>query len=352
MKGIFYTTRSVFGAEGKSVAKHVGILSNVCECIDYLANTKTDSPKKFFLDNGNVVLNKSINFFGDFYASHAIYKKEWSDIYKDLNVECLKEYDKLFIIGGIDLHRSGLNRFGKRVEVFPYDSGQIKWKSTAIHCINILALLKAHHEFGIPLHEIAFDPNEISCNLFHSDVKPTIDYWLYHGYDIPEYSISRLDSLQYYFLKKGLTFFKKDKNIDFTFGYTILEKSNRESFESDVMSLSKKFKNINLYVKNYKTGIDSTIDKDLYLDKLQDSKFTYILPSYNTNCFSVYRLIESIACDCLPLIHPSCNIEDINKSYNIDLNDLMLDTIPSENFRVEKLNYLKDKIMKVECDLK
>lgn len=350
--GIFYTSRAILGKEGQNIIKHLSIMSTKCDVIDHLSNTKTNFAKEQFLKYGNCSIRKSINLFQKFYESDAMNMNSWMEIYDSLDVKDLKDYDNLFIIAGMDLWRSGITRFGKRASVFPNDSGQIKWKSVGMHCINILAILKAHNLYDIPLHEISYDPNEMCCDLFHSDVSPKNNYHVYHGYDIPKYNIKRIDSLQYYFNNKLNDLFFTDKVTDLTFGYTILEKSDREEFTNDIGTLLKKFKSHNFYVKDYQTGNDTTVDKETYLSKLKESRFTYILPSYDRHCFSIYRMIEAVAMDCLPLIHPSCNIEDVSKSFDVNLKDLITNEIPNEKKRLELLEYLKEKMMIVERTFK
>jgi hypothetical protein len=68
-----------------------------------------------------------------------------------------------------------------------------------------------------------------------------------------------------------------------------------------------------------------------------------MLPSYNKHCFSVYRFLESIYHDCLPLIHGDCRIEDIGLSFGIlpDLETLQNGRIPDETERLEILARLK-----------
>ena len=346
-KGIFYSARSFLGREGKNIIRHLNILSRSCDSVDLLSNRKTDSIKEHIEKCSGLRIDQSINLFGDFYENTALNMNSWMDIYDNLDVDKMKKYDIMFIIGGMDLWRSGLTRFGKRAGVFPNDAGQIKFQSVGVHCINILAMIKAHNLFEIPLHELSYDPNEICSGLFHDDVAPRKDYYVYHGYDIPKYGILRLDSLQSHFESLPFKMITRDKVTDFTFGYTILEKSDREEFTKDIEEIISQFETHNLYVKDYQTGNDNTIEPDMYLDKIEESRFTFMLPSYDRHCFSGYRFIESLYHDCLPLIHPACNITDIQKSFGIDLSPLVTSKAPTESQRLELLDYLK-KIMVVE----
>ncbi len=349
--GIFYSTRSILGREGIAIIRHLDSISNCCDEIDYLSNTKTNAVKQHIMEISNIKIKNSLNLFGEFYEKTALHMKSWMEIYDALDVDKLKKYDKLFIIGGMDFWRSGLTRFDRRSGVFPKDAGQIKFQSVGIHCINILSILKAHNEYGIPLHELSYDPNELCSGLFHSDVYPKHDYYLYHGYDIPKYNMLRLDSIQKHFESKSFKMFTKDKTTEFTFGYTILEKSNRQKFKNDIENIVKQFKIHNVYVKDYQTGVNTLIDGSSYLDKLEESKFTMVIPSYDKHSFSIYRFIEALYQNCLPLIHRDCNIDDVQKSFNIDLSPLVTDVPPSESQRLELLDYLK-KFMRVEKNFK
>jgi hypothetical protein len=350
-KGIFYSARALTGREGKNLIRHLSLLSSTHKTIDYLSYAKTDDVKHDIEKYGNLRIKNCRNLFMEFY-NKSLNMPSWMDIYEALDVSTLSEYNALYIIGGMDLWRSELTRTGKRAGVFPKDNGQIKFQSVGIHCINILALVKAHNQYNIPLHELAYDPNEICAGLFHADVVPKENYHLYHGYDIPKYNIKRLDSLQHYLLNKPKGLFTKDKITDFTFGYTILENSNREDFKQEIDHISSQFKTVNLYVKDYQTGNDNTIDGDSYLDKIEESRYTYMLPSYDRNCFSGYRFIEAIHHDCLPLIHPACNIIDIQKSYDVDLLPLITNKPFEEKDRIELLDHLKKKIMIVEKEFR
>jgi hypothetical protein len=353
-KGIFYTTRAIGGREGQNLSRHIAIIGSKHDEVDFLTGNSTDSSRLLIQKFGNILPKRSLNLFGPWYASDAKSMDDWMQVYERMDVSSLKDYSGLYLVGGLDLHRSNLGRSENRVGVFPRDRGQLKFESAGIHLTNILALLKAHNTYGIPLHEIAFDPNEMSMDLFHKDVAPTKDYHLYHGYDIPLYNAKRLDSLQYYFSSLGRSpthsLFDEeiDKVYDFTFGYTILKNSGREHYPEYINSLAENFKNCRLYVKNEYTNENSHVDNDRYLAEIEKSRYTFMLPSYNKHCFSNYRFVESLHHDCLPLIHPDCNIEDVSKSFDVDLSVLIRTKPFSEVDRLELLEVLKKKMLSVE----
>jgi hypothetical protein len=350
-KAIFYTTRAIDGREGKNLCRHLTILKHTHTAVDMLTANSESGTKKA-QEYGHLDIAKYHNHYGGFYANEAKEMDDWMAVYNAINPIALKEYSALYLIGGLDLHRSNLGRFENRVGVFPHDRGQLKFESCGLHLVNILAMVKAHNEYGIPLHEIAFDPNEMSCNLFHVSVAPVREqgYYLYHGYDIPLYGAHRLDSLQCWLeaehgQPKNSVFDFNDtsKKYDFTFGYTVLKESGREHYPNDITLIATQFKNPNLFVKDEYRNINTHVAADKYLDLIKESRFTYMLPSYNKHCFSVYRFLESIYHDCLPLIHPDCNINDIGESFSIlaDLKILQNGNVPSESERLDILERLK-----------
>ena len=350
-KGIFYTTRAITGREGKNITRHMALLKQQHQVVDFLTGTTSNSSKNAIQSQGLITPNLSLNLYGNWYSSTAKHMANWMEVYDSLDVTELKHYDSLYLVCGIDLHRSNLGRFENRVGIFPNDRGQLKFISAGIHLVNILALLKAHREYEIPLHEIAYDPNEMSLDLFHDSVKPLANYHLYHGYDIPLYNAKRLDSLQYwlktYDERMSLFEFPTEKTIDFTFGYTVLLKSGRENYPKDISEILSNFNNSRIFVKNEYTKENTHVDNDTYMEFIKNSRFTYMLPSYNSHCFSIYRFLESIHSNCLPLIHPDCNITDVNKSYGIDLSPLVTKIPPMEADRISILHELKSKMLSV-----
>jgi hypothetical protein len=326
---------------------HMKSIMSKSDVLDGLTSGVTDAISHTLYKFNGMFLRNVICEVSQFYHKKGIYMSNWMEFYDELDVSSFEEYDDLYLIGGIDLWRSGLTRNGKRANVFPIDKGQINFISTGVRLANILALLKAHKTFGTRLHELAFDPNEMPMSQFHIDVAPTSNYWTYHGYDIPQYGIRRLDSSQYQF-NSELKLFAEDKIYDFTFGYTVLQRSERIKYTEWVNDMAAKFHKANLFIKSDHSdhGLeDTSVSRSVYLNKIEQSRYTLILPSYDENCFSVYRFIESLDKKCLPIIHKSCILKDIEKSYNVDLSPLVVDEPMRETDRIELLDYYISKLM-------
>ena len=346
-KGLFYSTRPFSGREGEGIMHHIKSIMSQSDEIDCLSDGVTDAMSHTLYKFNGVRLRNVIGSVSHFYNSRGIHMSDWMELYDALDVSGFEQYDDLYLMGGVDLWRSGLTRNGKRSGVFPKDRGQINFVSTGVRLANILALLKAHNTFGTRLHELAFDPNEMPMSQFHESVAPKSNYWLYHGYDIPHYDIIRLDSSQYQF-NSEFKLFESDKNYDFTFGYTVLQSSERAKYIEWVNQMYGQFDKANLFVKSDCDQEDTSVGRSVYLNKIEESRFTLMLPSYDESCFSVYRFLESLDKNCLPIIHPSCIIRDIEKSYNADLSPLVVDKPINESDRIELLDYYKAKFMVFE----
>ena len=358
-KGILFSSRATTGREGKYVSRHMCIIKSQCGVIDHLNSNDTQHTKINIEKYSNLKINSSENLYGDFYLEEGRKMSSWEEVYKNIDVTPLKKYNYLYLFAGIDLPSSGMTRFGNRVGVFPKDRGQIKFVSHGKLFVNVLALLKAHREYEIPIHEYQYDTGEIALPLFHEDYRPEpAKYASYYNHDVPEYGIQRMDSLQYYLAdqRSRNTLFSVDKDIDFTFAYTVLKTSNRQDFPQFVDGVASKFKNSKVYTKNYFTGVDTSIDSDLYTDLITRTRFTLILPAYDRKSFAIDRFLTSLNADCLPLLHKDGNMNIMESSYGVSLDKLVIshpDDVKkyTEDYRLELLEYYKDKFLKVEKGL-
>lgn len=349
MNTIFYTCRNVTGMFSAGLLCNIKILESLSSNIDFLTSHKTDKGKQYIEHSIGLNINDSLNLYSEWYINHGMHLNNWMDVYDQIDVSPLKKYDSLHIFGGLHFPQSNLTRFSKRCNIFPNDRGQLKFRQTGIHIVNIMAIHKAHVVYNIPLHEFSYDSDELCSGMFNVPQNNS-KYYLYHIYDMPRYGMDRIDSLQYYFSypNKNEYLSPTEKLYDLTFGYTIFPYGNRPHYETYVNTIASKFDCVNIYVKNTVTGENNSIDRDQYLEKISKSKYTLILPSYDNSCFSLYRFIESIYNDCLPLIHRDCTITEVEKSYNVDLSQLITDECFSEKRRMELLTYYKNKFLSYE----
>lgn len=340
---LFYTCRNITGKFSGGLLCNLKILESTKSELHFLTDAKTLRGKEYIENDFYLKISKTFGLNQNCNAD------SWLQVYEMLDVSKFREYEAFHIFGGLHFPQSDITRFSKRCEIFPNDRGQLKFNQVAKHITNILAIHKAHVLYDIPLHEFAYDSDEMCTAQFNIKQNPN-KYSLYHIYDIPKYKMNRLNSLQYFFgrTKSNRLDLKREKEIDFTFGYTVFPNSNRTEYIQYINDIGSKFKQKEIYVKNTITGENTSIDRQKYLAKISKSKYTLIIPSYDTYCFSMYRFIEAIYNDCLPIIHPDCRIDDVQRSYDVDLRELMTDTVFTEPRRLELLEYLKKKILPCE----
>jgi len=347
-RGIFYCGRPITGFDCIRMLDHLTILETHCKEINHLSNTKTDSAKQAIQQYSGLTINKSINYFGDEYDIKFNKMDSWSDIYNALDVSCLKQYDVLYVMGSSCFRSSGFHRNGYAKDKFPSAMGKrdISFISHAVHYVNLLALLKAHHLYDIPLHEYSYDTDELPMNLYHESLRPTKNYHLYYGHSIPQYGAQRLDCTQYYLSKQTKSFFDvPDKTIDFMGGYTNYN-DTRNLYAEEMEQITKQVTNSKIFVKDKKLGIDTFLAPDTYNNMLESTRFTMVFPAYDRNVISIDRTIGALYRDCLPLFHSSCNLDIVEETFGVDLKHLQTTLVPSESSRLESLGYLQDKILK------
>lgn len=349
---LFYTCRSVTGTFSVLLVKCLKILEVDNEEIDFLTGAKTKSHSKYIKEIAGLHINEQHNLYSEYYNKKAMHMSSWQEVYDDIDVSHLKDYKRLYIMGGLLFPSSGFSRYSKQSKDIIASKTCLKWVSVGIHVLHIIAMHKAHVLYNIPLHEFSLDTDELSSNLFDVKQNPEM-YYTYHIYDMPSTEKTRLDAFNYYLLNKPKTTENlvddwSGKEFDFTMGWTVFPNGNRSKFSEKITEIAEQFTKVNLFTKDKVKNIDNSIPIPEYLKLIEKSKYTYILPSYDNSCFSLYRFIESIDLDCLPLLHPDCNVEDVQKSFDVDLMPLFTNTPFKEERRTELLKYYKEKFLVFE----
>lgn len=349
MSILIYSSKALTSEFHHSLIQMIKSAETISTDIDILTNYKSNRPIEILEEMTGHKYNV-IRPYLDNYPVKRKYK-DWAEIYDEIDVSMLSNYTHFIIFGSILSEGSNLRRNEKRKGVFPYDAGQIGFISVGVTVYYSLAIAKAAKLYNIPVHEMVLDPQEFSMDQYHLDYIPKMHH-LYHGVDIPEYNMKRLDSLQYYLNNKQESFMSSltetKKEYDFTFGYTVL------TLDRGVYSLEdifEKFEKKNIFIKNKFTDENSFIPRDEYLKYIKKSYYTLIIPSYDKKSISVYRIIESLYEDCLPLLHPDVNISDIETSFDVDMTPLVIKedwTKFSASKYQELLTYYKQKFLTYE----
>ena len=355
MKVLLFSAWAWNGYAGNAICQHVRAACDGATSVDLLTKAVGTKDVKTIKRLSGVTINKSVyNFNSKFFDEITRHAVDWEDVYQKMDVECLKDYDRIVVIGNIDRHNDGWTRTGKISGVFPKTKSGIRFASASQVINLVLAILKANNKYQIPIHEIAFDPQELSFDLFHEDYK-VVNHTLYHGYDMPGYNIHRLDSMQAHLSNSANPFnqfVEQEKKYDFVFGYSSYPHSGRDRMDPEIKAISEKAERSILIVDKSEND-DSLLPRDEYLDKIKKSRFTLVIPSYDNSMISIYRFIESIALDCLPMLYHECNIEPLAKSFGVDLTPIVFkDDFPSEEERLKLLSFYKEKFTTYEKKLK
>jgi hypothetical protein len=365
---VLFTTRPITSKYTKSLIEQMSILKEYQDMgygIIFVSPKSSQKNIDYIEEVAGIKIDKFISY-KDHYAE-VVFKKKyktWNEYIENVSLfEDLENIEHIVCFGGILSDATGLTRNRNHIGKIFNSWNQMNFTANGTYLTGLFQLIKLSRERSIPFHEICFDPCENSIAQF-DDFQP-YKYNCYHGYDWPEYSLERLDSLQHYLLtqpKKSILF-KNEKEIDLCFGFTALTRAREAEYDLIMNGLDRiENLNVKLYVRHKGLNIDTFVNRDIYLDSIQKSKYTLIIPPYDKKHFSVYRFIESIDNDCLPLIIEDTYIVDFVKSFGLE-NEKVKQIITSydrigesvsimkEEKRLELLSYFKEKCLVEERKL-
>lgn len=364
---VLFTTRPITSKYTKSLIEQMSILKEYQDegtNIIFVTPKSDERNARYIEEVAGIRIARTISYKDHYYD--VVYSKKYKTWYEYLKheflFENLKHVDQIIVFGGLLSDSTDMIRKKNRLEKIMHTWQQMNFTSNGTYISGMLQLVKLSRECKIPFHEICYDPCENSVDLL--SYKP-FDYTCYHGYDWPEYNLKRLDSLQHFLLfgpKKSILFDDDEKELDLCFGFTALTKDREKQYDDVMNSLENIDMKTKIYVRHKSLGIDTFVDRDTYLSDIKKSKYTLIIPPYDLKHFSIYRFIESIYYDCLPLITKDVYINDFLVSFEIDkqiCNRITVDyneignriSDISEKERIEILNYFKNKCLNAEKKL-
>jgi hypothetical protein len=198
------------------------------------------------------------------------------------------------------------------------------------------ALLPALHlaeVYGLPIDHFVNDPDEFDYRslgipgerlFFYQSKKNHAEYF-------PNY--------EYHLFNKKRPVDPKKKPLDFSFGFTVYTPERLPMYESFKKNgFLEDGHPYQVFAKNKFNGFDNLLPALEYDDRIRESKFTMIYPSYNTEYFSSIRFLEAIANACVPIIHTGCIVNEAYHAYPqifdiIQQNGLLLDCEDSSNIK-------------------
>lgn len=195
----------------------------------------------------------------------------------------------------------------------------------AIHCKYILMKAMSRYcdvvtQFLIDIQEFVFDTTMKFKGKFYKIYLAQVKGFIF----MPTFEL-------------GLSLYHKPnikKDNDFVFWCTA--KTNDRAYlaerKSELESLGY---DIQIVCRNETTAIS----EEEYDNKLAHSLFTLAVPAYATEHFSIWRIIEALANDCLCLILSLCNLNDLQKTFP-DIYQIVID----DGLIIKDFSDIKDKI--------
>lgn len=334
----------LFGAKNNAV--HQRILETQAKEIHMLE--ETPHATKAMMEHNKLQNVTPRNLYMEYYWSTAKTMKSWKDVYDDIDVSQLSDYDALYITGCLDAPKYRFDRFSHDKDTFPINSNGLSDNDVGEKIIQMVAMLKAHRTYGMPLHMNAQDPRELTFSVIHPNYRPIgSNFHEYHGFDIPRYNMNRLDSQQYFYSFDKNRYLEKDLGL--AAAYTAWPHAKRDHLLGLINAIAPYFGESFINFTTVETGIKNIIPKDEYIDILKRAKYTYVLPSYDYTVFSIHRVVEALHHDCLPLISKAANIQEVNKSFDVDLSPLIR-SVPFESEQEwrDTLEHYRNKMLVVE----
>lgn len=107
------------------------------------------------------------------------------------------------------------------------------------------------------------------------------------------------------------------------------------------------------YYNNDENRREIKISQSKYLYELKLSKYTVVNPPYDTSCFNMMRFMEAVICDCVPIVLPENNFDDLILTFQdiydkINFRDLILEKRDCRKLPIE--HYLHIRITEWERD--
>lgn len=316
-----------------------------------------------------------IDFYKDFKLSKTVYGEynlfkvnqwdydNWYDMYKNYK-ECIQEFDSVILIKTPTL-RGTFTRMLDEEFLSELDKGFTKDNKFQMsqdimrRLIERLVFVKACrdkkvYQFCIDTQEVDFSKVwkfkhfERRYIFNHGDMK----YFPMYEWAMANTYIQEIDKIQSIYFNGSA--FTEEKKKGLSVLKECVDKYLNRKVSGPVFGIMTG--SVDWYDDEDKR--DTRVPQSTYMYNLKLSKYTIINTPYDDTHFNMYRFMEAIICDCIPIILPYNNLEDLQLTfpdiYNIiSLGDLVLmrihadRKIPMEMAIYSRLNcdrYDRDKI--------
>lgn len=219
---------------------------------------------------------------------------------------------------------------GYRIQKYSFGRRQIK-QTYLFYYLN--------RKYNIPVYHYIVDWTEPDANELYLNKSVKISF-----YESKRHNTKHLPLYEDYLFRKQYNTIKK---YNFVFGYSNLKSGKREGLSEKIDKSIKETNKVILYGKDEMLGIDKMISQKDYFEEIKKAKFSLIIPSIDTNEFSMMRFYDCIAFDCIPFIDIDCNTDTAFKGREdiiefLEENNMFVDLRNNNiNKIISELNYNK-----------
>lgn len=245
----------------------------------------------------------------------------YKEIIDDVNFFVLDEMNIVGLIEVGSLLSQSKKQYMKIANQLYHTYNGFNYSSTFVNVFRMCFIRNFVKKLNIPLNHLIIDPQEVMYDFFNHD-----KYRKFFGHVIPERNVEKTD-IYTYFQVHDPERQKNEKTEDFTFGFSSVT-DDREALFEEIINFCNNINvnNKNIFWYNKIRKENTFIKKHLYNDLISRSKYTLIIKPYDHETFSIYRFIESILRDCLPLIHYDNKFHMFNEEQQKFLKALIVDS--------------------------
>lgn len=339
--GVYFGRPTTFVKDNNNYYDHLYFTKG-----SYFINSKKNNIDKF--DNLSLFKNTFNTQIEHYNKKYTVYKT-WQEFYVDIDVSFLKDYNLLYYFYPMVIDVWNEN---KRCNYNYSDlnhRANMKFLSYGTEMANAVVLAKASELYKIPLYQYNFELG--AADLRKLGLKP-FGYRKFHGYKYKDNEC--LISLPYYYNNIEKNWFETQvtKTTDFTF-YGTYEKDECPTKITEVENLKtnylSKFNKIDFKFIERKKEKNKRTPLKSYIEKLKESKYTFIAPSYVNDVVAIDRFVEGLFNDCLPLFGDSVYLKDVSETFDYDFEKIRIKNFSlNEQDRLKTIEEIKSQILKQE----
>jgi len=240
--------------------------------------------------------------------------ESWSEYYQQLDdVQEKYQFDRIALIA---LYQEFCNKKDSQIleyyeETFKDDRAFFGFNFMQKKALNFMSVLYMNLKHKIPVDHFMIDPPELDLSLIGlSNVRR------YFFYDYEKINAKHSSYAEYMLRERSKNRENFEKNIDFVFGFSI-ELPPRYWFHMYYLRMRRLLEEAGLKSEfYYSSQVDENkcmISKPRYLQRLEESRYSLVIPSYVETEFSMIRFLEIISKDCIPLIFYKTNLDSLKK---------------------------------------